>query len=79
MSIVVYELKYRNTTVYYGTTNDLERRKKEHEQEGKIFDTIQYVSTHGTKEEAREEEKRLLTEHRRWYGKNPRYNKDSDG
>ena len=75
----VYELKYRNKTVYYGTTNNLERRKKEHEQEGKIFDTIQLVSTYYTVEEAREEEKRLLAIHRQWYGRNPKYNKDSDG
>ena len=79
MSVSVYALKYKNETVYYGTTNNLERREKEHEQDGKIFDTIQLISTHGTAEEAKEEEKRLLTIHRQWYGRNPKYNRDSDG
>ena len=80
MGISVYELKHKNKTVYFGITNDIKRREKEHQREGKIiFDTAKPVSTRKTRQKAREKEKELLATYRRRHGRNPKYNKDSDG
>ncbi|MBC6414513.1 MAG: GIY-YIG nuclease family protein [Chromatiales bacterium] len=77
---IVYELKKGNEIVYIGTTNDPERRKREHETEGKVFDSMNLVSGPVTEDEAKRIEKELLAEYRqRHNGKNPKYNKDSDG
>ena len=79
MTTFVYQLKDGNETVYYGTTDDLERREKQHQREGKIFDSIESLSEHETEEEAKEiERRRLLVYHQR-HGRYPRYNKDPNG
>ena len=80
MSVSVYALKYKNEIVYYGTTNNIKRREKEHQWEGEIiFDEAERVSTCKTRQKARKKEKELLATHRQQHGRNPKYNKDSDG
>ena len=79
MSTFVYELKDGDETVYYGTTNDLDRRAKEHQRDGKIFDKIESISPHKTEEEAKEKERRLLLVYYQQHGKYPRYNEDPSG
>lgn len=76
----VYKLRDKNTTVYYGTTNNLGRREKEHKDSGKKFTDIEKVSRNMTLKSAKKREAKKLESHRKNHnGKNPKYNKDNDG
>ena len=77
---IVYKLLKGNKIEYFGTTNNLERREKKHKSDGKQFDSIKPVSRLMTEEGAKKREKELLAKYRKTHkGKNPKYNKDSDG
>lgn len=76
---VTYELKQGNKVVYVGTTNDPERRAKEHESMGKKFSKMTITSPKLTQGSARKREAERLATYRKNQGKNPKYNKDSDG
>ncbi|MBC6415614.1 MAG: GIY-YIG nuclease family protein [Bdellovibrionales bacterium] len=77
---VTYKLKKGNKTVYIGKTKNPERREQQHQREGKSFSKLIKSSRRMTEEEARKKEQRDLQEYRRTHdGKNPKYNRDSDG
>jgi len=76
---VTYELKDGNKVVYVGTTNDPERREKEHRDAGKKFGHINVTSRRMTDEGAKKKEAERLKTYRKNQGANPKYNKDSDG
>lgn len=76
---VTYELKNGNEVVYVGTTNDPERREQEHRDAGKKFGSINVTSKKMTDDEAKKKEAERLATYRKNQGKNPKYNKDSDG
>jgi len=77
---VTYDLKEGSKIVYRGTTNNLERREQEHQNEGKRFSNMTPTSRRMTEEGAKKKEEKLLKTFRQSHGgRNPRYNKDSDG
>lgn len=77
---VTYELKKGNEVLYVGTTNDTERRKKEHVDSGKQFGHMNITSRKMTEEGAmKKEEERLDTYRQNHSGNNPKYNKDNNG
>ncbi len=77
---VTYELRQGREVVYRGTTNDLERREREHRDAGKQFTSMTPTSRRMTSEGAKKKEAQQLDTYRRNHGgKNPKYNKDSDG
>ena len=76
---VTYELKDGNKVVYVGTTNDPERREKEHRAGGKKFGRMNVTSRKMTEDGAKKKEAERLATYRRNQGENPKYNKDSDG
>ena len=66
--------------VYIGTTKDVERRSEEHHDSGKNFTRIEPTSRRMTEEGAKIKETEQLEAYRKGHGgRNPRYNKDSDG
>ena len=66
--------------VYIGTTDDLQRRGEEHRDSGKRFTRIDQTSRQMTEEGAKDKETNQLEAYREGHGgRNPRYNKDSDG
>ena len=66
--------------VYIGTTNDLERRAEQHRDGGKDFTRVEPTSRRMTEEGAKAKETDQLEAYREGHdGRNPRYNKDSDG
>ena len=75
-----YSLFDGNKKVYIGTTNDLERREQEHNNEGKQFTRIEITSRQMTEAGAKQRETEQLEVYRRGHkGNNPKYNEDSDG
>ena len=77
---VTYDLKDKGKIIYRGTTNDPKRRREEHREEGKRFDTMSITSRRMTEEGAKKKESDALKTYRqRNKGRNPKYNKDSDG
>ena len=71
-----YELKNGHKIVYFGITDDPERRETEHKSERKRFKRMNIVGPAVTQETAEQwEEKRLETYRRNHNGKNPKYNK----
>lgn len=77
---VTYDLKKGEKIVYRGTTNDPARRAEQHRREGKEFTHLLTTSRRMTEEGARKKEAENLERFRRGHGgRNPRYNKDSDG
>lgn len=76
---VTYELKQGNKVVYVGTTDNPERRRDEHAEQGKKFGNMVITSKKMTSEGAHRKESDRLATYRRNQGKNPKYNKDSDG
>lgn len=77
---VTYNLSDKGKVVYKGTTNDLEERKQQHKNERKRFTSIIPTSVKMTEEGAKEKESKQLETYRKSHGgKNPKYNKDSDG
>ena len=76
---VTYDLKDSGEIVYRGTTNDPARREQ-HRREGKEFTHLLPTSRRMTEEGAKKKEAENLERFRRNHGgKNPKYNKDSDG
>ncbi len=77
---VTYDLKRGRKVVYRGTTNDPERREQEHRVAGKKFTHMLITSPKLTEESARKRESDSLSTYRHGHeGRNPEYNKDSDG
>lgn len=76
---VTYELKQGNKIVYVGTTNDPERREQEHKNSGKQFGHMKITSRRMTEDGAKKKEKKRIETYRKNHGKNPKFNKDSDG
>lgn len=76
---VTYELKQGNKVVYVGTTNDPERREQEHREAGKKFGHMKVTSRRMTEKGAMKKETERLETYCKNQGKNPKYNKDSDG
>ena len=77
---ITYDLKRGPKVVYKGTTNDPERREQQHRDEGKRFTKLLPTSRHMTEDGAKQKEEGQLKQFRRTHrGRNPPYNKDSDG
>ena len=77
---VTYDLKQGRKVVYKGTTNDPERRAKEHQGEGKQFSKLHVTSRRMTEEGAKRKEQKDLAQYRTSHeGKNPQYNEDDSG
>lgn len=77
---VTYDLIKDRKVVYRGTTNDPVRREEEHRDEGKRFGSMRVTSRRMTEEGAKKQEAENLERYRGGHGgKNPKYNKDSDG
>ena len=77
---VTYCLRDGNEIVYIGTTNDPVRRLQEHQSEGKQFTKLEATSDPMTKVDAKQKERQDLAQYRKNHGgRNPKYNKDSDG
>lgn len=71
----VYELKDGKKKVYVGTSNDPERRAKEHERSGKNFTHMNILSGKKTPENAKKMEKELIGKYGGSKSKTPKYNK----
>ena len=70
-----YELRDKGKIVYVGETNNPERRKEEHKDEGKRFGSMKVVGPAVTSVSAEDWEEERLEQYRRSHGgKNPRYN-----
>ena len=70
-----YSLKDDGKIVYYGITNDPERRRDEHNDEGKRFESMNVTSPVVTRDSAEQwEEERLEAYTRSHHGRTPRYN-----
>ncbi len=77
---ITYDLKEGRKVVYKGTTNDPVAREARHRAEGKVFDRLVPTSRRMTEGGAKAKEKASLASYRRSHrGRNPRYNRDSDG
>ena len=77
---VTYNLLHQRKVVYKGTTSDPEGREEQHKQEGKRFTSLQVTSRRITEDAAKANEAEGLKQYRQNHGgRNPRYNKDSDG
>jgi predicted GIY-YIG superfamily endonuclease len=77
---VTYELKEGKKVVYRGTTNNPEEREAEHKSSGKRFSKLTVTSRKMTADGAKKREAESLSKYRKSHGgKNPKYNKDSDG
>ena len=77
---VTYELKEGKKVVYRGTTNDPERRQKEHVADGKTFTRMNVTSRKMTEEGAGKKEAEQLARYRSGHGgKNPKYNETDEG
>ena len=76
-----YDLKDGKKIVYRGTTKrPLEQRLAEHDADGKRFTHAVQVGPARSPNSAKEKEAQLLQTYRDSHGgKNPKYNKDSDG
>lgn len=71
-----YKLNQGGKVVQYGITDDPERRKQEHKDDGKQFNQMKIVGPIVTRDSAeRWEEERLESYRRTHRGRNPRYNK----
>ena len=71
----VYKLTKDRKTVYYGITNDPDRRAVEHANSDKDFDSLQVLRGPMSRAKAQEEEARLI----RWFrsrhnGRAPKHN-----
>ena len=77
---VTYDLVQDGKIVYRGTTNDPERREREHKAQGKDFDRLAVTSRRMTNAGAKEKEAENLAKYRKGHGgRSPQYNKDTDG
>ncbi len=77
---VTYNLKDGRKVVYKGISNDPEKREQEHRKSGKKITGIEITSRKMTREGAKNKEANDLETYRKNHGgKNPKFNKDSDG
>jgi len=77
---VTYELKEGRKVVYRGTTNDPDAREAQHKADGKEFTKLNVTSRRMTEDGAKKKEAESLEKYRQSHGgKNPKYNKDTDG
>jgi len=77
---VTYDLKDGHKIIYRGTTNDPKAREEEHLAAGKKFTKLAVTSRKMTEESAKAKESKALKIYRKDHGgKNPKYNKDTDG
>ena len=75
-----YDLKDGKKIVYRGTTTNPEKREAEHKASGKRFAKMVKTSRKMTPDGAKKKEADALKTYRKSHGgKNPKYNKDSDG
>ena len=81
-NIVVYSLRNRDgETTYIGTTNDPDRRREQHAQDGKLRDggDLKVESEHTSRREPESRESQMLEEFQALTGRLPTYNRTSDG
>ena len=77
---ITYNLKQGRSIVYKGITKSPEQREEQHRQEGKKFSHLQPTSRKMTPAGAKRKEAQDLKQYRQNHsGRNPKYNKDSDG
>lgn len=75
-----YRLKDGNRIVYIGTTNDLERREREHRTEGMDFTKIEKVGNITTGDAAGAWEAEAIKRYKQQHGnERPKYNKNDSG
>lgn len=75
-----YILKDGNEIVYYGITNDLERREQEHRSEGLKFTMMEKVGIATTREAAGVWEETSILQYKETHGgRRPRYNQNDSG
>ena len=76
----VYVLLIGSKIVYIGTTDNPERREREHRLDKKFDCMKTFKGAYITEYDAKKRERQELAIYRRTHnGKNPYYNKDSDG
>lgn len=75
-----YRIKDGNEIVYYGITNNLERREQEHRNEGMNFTSMEKIVNVTTRDAAGSWEEaniqRYMSQHG---GQRPRYNRNDNG
>ena len=77
---VTYDLKDGHKIVYRGTTDNPKARGEEHRADGKKFTKLVVTSRKMTEEGAKVKESKAIKTYRKDHGgKNPKYNKDTDG
>ena len=77
---LTYDLKKGRRVVYRGTTNDPDRRERQHRDAGLDFDQLVPTSVRMTPKGAKAREADNLERYRRSHGgHNPKYNEDDDG
>jgi len=76
---VTYKLVRNNKAVYIGTTNNPVLRNQQHAQSGKKYDQMVITSPKLPRQEAERRETRNIKSYRAATGRNPGYNKTSDG
>jgi predicted GIY-YIG superfamily endonuclease len=76
---VTYKLVKDGKATYIGTTNNPKRRNVEHSKSGKKYDYLKVTSSRVSKTEAERRETRNIKSYKKATGKNPKYNKTSDG
>jgi predicted GIY-YIG superfamily endonuclease len=75
-----YTLKDGNKTVYYGSTNDIDRRISEHKSDGKKFTHYKIEGPKVSNESSNNWEAEKLEKFRKSHnGENPKYNKSDKG
>lgn len=74
-----YKLVTNNKAVYIGTTNNPYLRKQQHSTAGKKFDAMVVTSPRLPRKEAEKREARNIKSYKEATGRNPIYNKTSDG
>lgn len=75
-----YVLRQGNKIVYVGITNDLDRRTKEHENEGMKFTAVDKIGRQTTREAAEKWESGRIHQYQENHGgATPKYNKNDSG
>ena len=75
-----YRIKDGNRIIYYGTTNDLERREREHQSEGMNFTKMEKIGNITTSEAAGAWEEESIKHYKQQHGGNrPKYNNNDSG
>lgn len=76
---VTYKLVKDGKAVDIGSTNNPRRRNFEHSMSGKDYDYMEVTSPKLSKTEAERREARNIVFYRKATGRNPKYNRTSDG